>query len=196
MLYPKIIESLIADLSKLPSVGPKTAQRYVFYWLKQSQADLKNLAKNIYQLKTEVKKCQRCQVYNEKDLCFICSDKNRNKKVICIVESTQDLWTLEKTKQFSGQYFVLNNLINTIERIGPQNLNLEKLDEIIKQENTQELIIALNFTIEGETSASYLKKRYSKIKISRLAKGLPLGSDLEYVDELTLSSALKYRQDL
>ncbi len=196
MNYPKIISSLIEDLSKLPSVGPKTAQRYVFFWLKQNQVDLKNLAKNIYQLKTEVKKCQRCQVYNEENICSICSDKNRNKEIICIVENTQDLWTLEKTKQFSGQYFVLNNLINTIERIGPQNLSLDKLDELVKKENIQELIIALNFTIEGETTASYLKKRYDKIKISRLAKGLPLGSDLEYIDELTLSNALKYRQDL
>jgi recombination protein RecR len=196
MNYPKIIEQLIEDLSKLPSVGPKTAQRYIFYWLKQNDEDLKRLAQNIYKIKSELKKCQRCQVYNEQNLCSICQNQSRKKEVLCLVESTQDLWTLEKTKQFTGQYFVLGGLINTIERIGPANLSLEKLDKLINEENIKELIIALNFTIEGETTATYLKKRYAKIKISRLAKGLPLGSDLEYIDDLTLGNALKYRQDI
>lgn len=196
MNYPKIIKLLIEDLSKLPSVGPKTAQRYVFFLLKKSQDDLKSLAKNIYHLKEQVKQCQVCQVYADKEICPICLDDNRKTKSICIVENTQDLLSIEKTKQFSGRYFVLNNLINTIDRIGPEKLNLEKLDSLIKKDNIEELIIALNFSIEGETTASYLKKRYDKIKTSRLAKGLPLGSDLEYIDELTLSNALKYRQDL
>ncbi len=196
MNYPKIIEGLIEDLSRLPSVGRKTAERYVFFWLRQDQEDLKKFAKNLYQLKTEIKRCDRCQVYSENTLCSICSDSARDKNLICIVENTQDLLALEKTKQFSGQYFVLNNLINTIARIGPEDLNLNKLDKVIERNNAQELIIALSFTIEGETTASYLKKRYAQIKTSRLAKGLPLGSDLEYIDDLTLSSALKYRQDL
>ncbi|MHB8903732.1 MAG: recombination mediator RecR [Patescibacteria group bacterium] len=197
MKYPKAIQNLIEKLSTLPSVGPKTAERYVFYLLKQNQEKLQNLAKAISELKEGVTICQKCLMISETETCAICQDQNRRHDILCIVSNTQDLLNVESTRQYEGKYFVLGNLINTIEDIGPDNLPIEQLIKIIKENKVQEVIIALNFTLEGETTALYLNKILKDhLKITRLAKGLPAGSDLEYADELTLGSALKYRNEI
>lgn len=197
MLYPEAIEKLIAKLSELPSVGPKTAERYVFYLLKQNQEKLEDLAKTIKELKEKTIICKSCGAISETNPCKICSDESREKNILCLVENSQDLSAIEATKYFKGKYFVLGGLISVIKEIGPENIEIRKLLKKIQDEKIQELIIALNFTLEGETTALYLKRILKdKIKITRLAKGLPAGSDLEYADELTLASALKNRNEL
>ncbi len=197
MRYPEAIENLISKLSVLPSVGPKTAERYAFYLLRQSNEKLKSLAEAIRELKEKTLVCSSCLAISEKNPCSICSDLNRLKEIICVVENTQDLLSLEATKQYHGQYFVLGGLINTIEDVKPSDLNIELLLKRIDKEKIKEVILALNFNLEGETTSLYLSKILAgKVKISRLAKGLPAGSDLEYADETTLASALKYRNEI
>ena len=196
MNYPQAIYDLIKAFSELPNVGPKTAERYVFHLLKNPNSQLFNLSKNINELKTRIKNCSRCKTFTDTDICSICQNKNRKSDTLCIVENTQDLFSIESTNEFKGKYFVLGKLINTIEGIMPENLPIKELSDLILKEKTKELIIALNFTMEGETTSLYLKRLFKDIKVSRLARGLPLGSDLEYADSLSLSNALKYRQSL
>lgn len=197
MNYPESIEKLIKAFSQLPSVGPKTAERYVFSLLHSPKEELLSLSENIKNLKDNIKNCSICNTFTEKDPCYICQDKRRDTKQICLVENTQDLWAIEETKQFSGKYFVLGKLIDPISNVNPQDLPIKQFLDLIKNKNITELIVALNFTIEGEGTTLYLKKYLPEnVKVSRLAKGLPLGSDLEYADSLTLKNALKYRQDL
>jgi recombination protein RecR len=197
MRYPQAIQTLIEKFSELPSVGPKTAERYVFYLLRQPEEKLQALGAALAELKTKTIVCSVCQAIAETDPCSICSDQNRVTDILCIVENTQDLLTLEATKQFTGQYFVLGGLINTINEVKPEDLNIAKLVKRIKTGRIKEIILALNFTLEGETTALYLNKILKDhLKITRLAKGLPAGSDLEYADETTLASALKYRSEI
>ena len=197
MKYPRAIQSLIEKLSELPSVGPKTAERYVFYLLKQPAVKLKSLSLALSELQDQTTTCHLCRAISESDPCPICADANRRADVLCVVENTQDLWAIEATHQFDGRYFVLGGLINTIRDVKPDDLNIALLAKRIQSEKISEIILALNFTLEGETTALYLSKILKDhLKITRLAKGLPSGSDLEYADELTLSSALKNRHQL
>lgn len=195
MRFPRAISNLIDLFCELPSVGPKTAERYVFHLLKSSPEKLHNLAKALIELKSNTTLCQSCLSISESSPCSICKDTSRLNGTLCIVENTQDLLSIEATKQYKGQYFVLGGLINTIEDVKPEHLNIEKLLRKIKQGNFTEIILALNFTLEGESTSLYLKKILANgnLRITRLAKGLPAGSDLEYADENTLANALKYR---
>lgn len=197
MRYPKALQNLIDRLAILPSVGQKTAERYAFHLLNQSEERLDALALAIKELKQKTTICHSCLAISETNPCPICADANRNRSSLCVVENSQDLNAIESTKQFNGLYFVLGGLINTIEDVGPETLNINKLIKRIQNEEIKELILALNFTLEGETTALYLGKILkNRIKITRLAKGLPAGSDLEYADETTLSSALKFRNEV
>jgi len=197
MKYPRAIQNLIEKLSEFPSVGPKTAERYVFYLLKQPAEKLKSLAVTLGELQEKTTICRECRAIAENNPCSICADPNRRRDVLCVVENTQDFLAIEGTKQFDGRYFILGGLINTINDIKPDDLNISLLAKRIQAEKIQEIILALNFTLEGETTALYLNKILKDhLKITRLAKGLPAGSDLEYADELTLSSALKNRNIL
>jgi recombination protein RecR len=197
MRYPQAIQNLIDKLSFLPSVGPKTAERYAFYLLNQSEERLESLAQAITELKQKTIICKKCFSISNSNPCPICSDEARNLESLCIVENIQDLAAIESTKQYNGRYFVLGGLVNTINDIGPEDLNTDKLVNLIKTENIKEIILALNFTLEGETTSLYLSKILKNhVKITRLAKGLPAGSDLEYADETTLASALKYRNEI
>jgi len=198
MRFPRAIDDLIAAFSELPSVGPKTAERYVFYLLNSSPDKLENLTRSLAELKAKTTICSHCLAIAESDPCPICAASARKNGVLCLVENTQDLLSIENTRQYQGQYFVLGGLINTIEDVKPENLNIKKLLQRIKQENFREIILALNFTLEGETTALYLEKILGNqgLKITRLAKGLPAGSDLEYADETTLATALKFRNEV
>jgi len=188
---------LIERLSSLPSVGPKTAERYAFHLLRQSEESLASLATAINELKTKTTVCVSCLAISEGSPCAICGDEARTSDILCIVENTQDMLALEATKQYSGRYFVLGGLISAIDDVKPGDLNIEKLGRKIKAEKTKEVILAFNFNLEGETTALYLEKVLKgHVRISRLAKGLPAGSDLEYADEMTLASALKYRNEV
>ena len=197
MKYPRAIQNLIERLSVLPSVGPKTAERYAFSLLRQTATDLDSLAKAISELKTKTVLCRHCLAISDSDPCPICADQDRPGATLCLIAEQRDLAAIEATGQYHGRYFVLGGLINTVADIRPEDLNIAKLLEKIKTEKTQELILALNFTLEGETTALYLTRLLKgRLKISRLAKGLPAGSDLEYADELTLVSALKNRNEV
>ncbi|MGE5425782.1 MAG: recombination mediator RecR [Bacillota bacterium] len=196
MRYPDYIQELITRFAKLPSVGPKTAERYVFHLLESSPADLQALAASLSELPRKAKKCSICLAYSSQDPCPICSDKERTGGTLCIVENIQDLAVIENTRQYTGRYFVLGGLLNTLEGIGPEELPIAKLKERIREGKITEVILALNFTLEGESTALYLKKIFPDIKLSRLARGLPAGSDLEYADELTLANALKFRNNI
>ena len=198
MKYPKSIENLIEHFSHLPTVGPKTAERYVFYLLKQNPEMLQQFAQSIAELKEKITICKICLRIAETNPCDICNDQKRDTKTICILANTRDLISIESTNQYNGIYHILGGVINAIEDIKPEKLNVKQLINRIKQNNIKEIILALNPTLEGETTVMYLVKLLKplKLKITRLAKGLPMGADLEYADEITLMNALKYRNEL
>jgi len=194
--YPASIQNLIDHFCKLPTVGPKTAERYVFYLLKQHPEWLQEFAQAIAEVKEKTTVCRTCLSIAESNPCQICSDQKRNHSVICLVADTRDMLAIEATRQFSGVYHILGGVINTIEGIKPNQLNIKSLLNHLKQNGVKEIILAFNPDLEGETT--YLAKllKSHKIKITRLAKGLPMGADLEYADEITLSNALKYRNEM
>jgi recombination protein RecR len=196
MKYPAYIQDLIDHFSRFPSVGPKTAERYAFYLLNQPASKTQSLAQALQELPKKSRRCGQCRVFSDEDICSICSDNKRRQDLLCIVENSQDLTVIEKSKQFTGLYFILDGLLNTLENIGPEQLPITKLRDIIIKNKVQEIIIGLNFTLEGESTSLYLKKLFPDLKLTRLARGLPAGSDLEYADELTLANALKYRNNL
>lgn len=199
MRYPASIQNLISHFSKLPSVGPKTAERYVFYLLSQHPEWLQQFAQAIAEIKEKTTVCRICMAIAESNPCSICSDSKRNHAVICLVADTRDILAIESTKQYNGTYHVLGGVINAIEGVKPEQLNVNALLNRLKiQQNAKEIILAFNPDFEGETTAMYMAKllKPNKIKITRLAKGLPMGADLEYADEITLSNALKYRNEI
>lgn len=198
MKFPSSIQNLVDHFSRLPTVGPKTAERYVFYLLKQEPEELQKLAQAIAELKEKITICQTCLAVSESNPCSICSDNKRDKNLLCVVANTRDMLMIEATGQYNGLYHVLGGTINTIEGVKPEQLNISQLTERVSQNKIREIILALNPTLEGETTAMYLVKllRTQKIKITRLARGLPMGADLEYADEMTLTNALKYRNEL
>ena len=198
MRYPVSIQNLIDHFAKLPSVGPKTAERYVFYLLKAHPDSLQAFAQAIAELKEKTAVCQTCLSIAETNPCSICSDLKRNHSVICLMADARDMLAIEATKQYNGLYFILGGVINTIEGIKPEQLNIKALLNRLKSNNIKEVILAFNPNLEGETTAMYMAKllKPHKIKITRLAKGLPMGADLEYADEITLSNALKYRNEM
>jgi recombination protein RecR len=198
MRFPVSIQKLIDEFAKLPTVGPKTAERYVFYLLKQNPEKLQALAQAIAELKEKTTTCQNCFALAEASPCNICTDTKRQLDKICVVADTRDYLTIEATGSYLGRYFILDGELNQIEGISPEQLNIKQLIEKLKDKNIKEVILALDPTIEGETTVLYLTKLLKplNLKITRLAKGLPMGANLEYADELTLTNALKYRSEL
>jgi len=197
-ILPQTIRNLIEEFSQLPGIGTKTAERFVFYLLKKQPADLQRFANNLSRLKENVKLCSICQTLAEQDPCYICSNPERDKSIICVVAEPTDLAAIEKTDDYQGVYHVLNGVLNPIENITPDKLKIDELIQRIKKDKPQEVILALNPDIEGESTSLYLNKllKALDIKVTRLAKGLPMGSDLEYADQATLSSALFNRKDI
>jgi len=200
MEFPASIKKLIEEFSKLPTVGPKTAERFVFYLLRKNNQELKALSEAILSLKNNIKLCQNCFSVSETNPCSLCTNPNRSKESICVVATYRDLLNVEKTKQYNGQYHILGGVINPIEGFTPDKLTIKQLINKVNNQNIKEVIIALNPNLEGETTTLYLNKTIKqinqKIKISRIARGLPIGSDLEYADEMTISNALKYRNEI
>jgi len=197
-LYIKSVENLINEFRKLPGIGPKSAKRIVFYLLKLSHSDITKLSQALVEMKEKVKICKYCYNLTEEDVCSICRDQSRDKKKICIVEEVSDLIIIEKTGEYKGLYHVLGGLLSPIENIGPKEIRIPMLLERIKNDNTEEVIMALNPTVEGESTAMYLKKILSPlgVKVTRLASGLPVGGDLEYADEVTIGRAISDRREL
>jgi recombination protein RecR len=199
-MYPKIIQNLINQFSKLPSVGPKTAERLVFHLLYQPQSALIDFGEAIEHLKENIKICQVCYNFSENSPCHICSDPRRNSKLICVVAKPQDQAALEKSSAFSGLYHILGGCLNPAKSIGPESLKTRELIVRAKKEGVEEILLALNSDMDGETTSLYLTKMIRQncpeIKISRLARGLPMGADLEYADEVTLENAISSRQTI
>jgi len=192
-MYPKSAIRLIDQLSKLPGVGRKTAQRLAFFILKSDSEEIRHLSEAIVDIKTKIVFCDCCGVMTEETVCDICIDTDRADNVICVVEEPQDIYAFEKTNSFHGKYHVLGGVLSPLDGIGPEDLNLQSLYKRIK--DGMEIILATNPSIEGDTTSLYLAKMLESLgaKVTRLARGLPVGSNLEYMDELTLVRAMEGR---
>ncbi|MEA2113314.1 MAG: recombination mediator RecR [Patescibacteria group bacterium] len=198
-MQPEPIQKLASQLSKLPDIGPRAANRLVFYLINRDQEELEQLSVLIKNLKKRIHLCPQCFNIAESDqFCPICQDSRRDKEIICIVENVLNIAPIEKTGQYHGLYHILGGLISPADKIGPEKLKIKELIERIKNSKNgiKEIIFALSPTTEGDTTAFYIERLLSplKIKTSRLARGLSIGSDLEYIDENTLSSALRGRK--
>lgn len=196
-ILPSALEKLISEFEKLPGVGPKTAQRLSFYLLKQNQENLVEFASSLSNLKKNIMLCSECQNLTETSPCAICCNAQRDHSLICVVEQAYDVIALEKTHEFNGVYHVLHGAISPINNIGPEDLKIRELLDRVNRGKIKEIILSTNPNLEGEATAMYIAKliKPSGIKITRIGRGLPTGSDLEYADELTLLNALKGRKD-
>jgi len=202
-MYPAPLQDLIEELGRLPGIGPKSAQRIAFHLLKVSDREAGRLARAITDLKTRISVCARCFNVAESrpdgsPQCGICADPRRDPHVLCVVEEARDLIAVERTGEFRGRYHVLGGAINHLEGIGPEQLRVRELLHRLGEEPVQELIVCTNPNLEGDATALYLVRLLADVDIvvSRLALGLPVGSDLEYADELTLGRALEGRRPL
>lgn len=197
-LLPKSITNLIEEMSKLPGVGPKTAARLVFYLLSKPDNENEKLGEAVINLKKDLVQCKKCYNYAESDPCTICSDKNRNHKLLAVVEEPLDIIAIEKTG-FDGVYHVLGGVISPIHGVSPEDIRINQLITRIREEKPQieELILATNPSLEGEATAMYIRQQLASenVKMTRLARGLPVGGDLEYADEATLSRAFEGRKE-
>ena len=197
--YPTAIQNLISQFAKLPGVGTKTAERFVFNLLSQPSDALAAFGSAIEHLKDTIKRCGQCHNFAETDPCHLCGDRNRNHQVICVVAKPQDVLAIEKTSTYQGCYHVLGGLIDPLEGVAPKQLTVSALVERLKTNGVQEVILALNPDMAGETTMLYLTKllkQHPNLTVTRLARGLPTGSDLEYTDEVTLSNALNGRREV
>ena len=204
--FPKGIKNLINAFERLPGIGPKGATRLVFYLLNTPKAYVEDLANCLVKMKTEVKICKTCFSVSEQDICSICRDSKRNIRQICVVEKAIDVMIIENMGGFKGIYHVLGGVVNPLEHISPDDLRIDELIQRVKSflprsggtADDLEIILATNPTMEGEATALYIKKRLEglKIKLSRIGSGLPIGADLEYADQATLSRALEGRRDI
>lgn len=192
------VTKLIQELNKLPGIGPKSAQRIAFYLLRASEADNRSLAEAILQVKLKTRLCATCLNISEGDVCWVCSSEQRDRSKICVVEQPQDIIALEHTHKYNGLYHVLHGALSPGEGIGPDDLKINELLNRLKDGTVKEVILATNTNLEGEQTALYLHRLISPlgIKVTRLARGLPFGTELEYADDVTLSRALEGRQEL
>ena len=194
-----LVDSLIEAFQCLPGVGPKSAQRMVLHLLERNKNAGLILANALTNALESVDKCSNCRIFTENEICQICSNEKRNKKQICVVESVSDVFAIEMSNQFTGQYFILHGHLSPIDDIGPEELGLEKLFERAREEGIEEIILATNSTLEGETTSHFIYdkiKTIENLKVTKLARGVPLGGELEYVDRGTIMHAFSGRQNL
>ena len=196
--YPDAAERLIEALQRLPGIGPKTAQRLTFFMLKRPEAEVIELSEALAQLKARIRYCTVCFNVTEEDPCRICSDPQREHRMLCVVEEPNDLLALERTGEFKGRYHVLLGALSPLDGIGPEDLRVRELLARLEAQGVEELILATNPSVEGEATAIYLAKLLKPlaVRITRIARGLPVGGDLEYADQVTLTKALEGRRDM
>ncbi len=196
--YPKPLEILINELSKLPGIGGKTAQRLAFHILSLDEKEVRQLATSLTNAREQMKYCSVCGNLTDTDPCRICSDPSRRQDVICVVESPRDVMAMERIREFNGLYHVLHGVISPMEGIGPEDINLKSLIARLQASDVKELIVATNPNIEGEATAMYIARliKPAGIQVSRIAHGIPVGGDLEYADEVTLLKSLEGRRQL
>ena len=192
------ISRLIDEFARLPGVGKKSAQRLAFHVINMDQGQAVNFAEAILDVKRKVRYCERCFNITDQDICEICNDQRRDHSIICVVESPRDLMAIENTKEFHGYYHVLHGVISPMEGIGPNEIKIRELILRLQNDETKELIIATNPSIEGEATAMYISKllKGTDIAVTRLAHGIPVGGDLEYADEVTLAKAIEGRRTI
>jgi recombination protein RecR len=199
-MLPKAVERLIEAFARLPGIGPKTASRLTYYFLRVPKEESQELAAALKGLREETTFCSRCFNITNMDVdpCEICEDENRERRILCVVEEPLDVLAIERTGRFLGRYHVLHGALAPVEGIGPEDLKIEELVRRIETEEIEELILATNPTLEGEATVMYLKRRLEgkSLRMTRLARGLPSGGDLEYADTNTLSQALDGRQEV
>jgi recombination protein RecR len=193
---PEPLERLIQELSRLPGIGPKTAQRLAFHLLRVDRVRAAALASAIEEVKARIGYCERCYNIAEGPLCAICASPRRDASVLCVVESAFDVLAIERTAEFSGLYFVLHGVISPIDGIGPEQIHVQQLLDRVRDEGVSEVIVATDADIEGEATALYLQRVLAPLgaRVTRPAHGLPVGGDLEYADELTLARAMAGRR--
>jgi len=193
---PTLLESLINSLQCLPGVGPKSAQRMAFHLLQRNRDGAKHLAEMLNKAIQEIGHCSNCRIFTENEICSICTDPSRNILQVCVVESPADVFTIEKSTDYKGHYFVLMGRLSPLDGIGPKELGLEMLEKRLSEPKVEELILATNSTVEGEVTAHVLSEmaRKQNIKTTRLAQGVPVGGELEYVDQNTIAQAFSSRK--
>ncbi len=197
--YPRALNILINELGKLPGIGGKTAQRLAFHILSLSEREAEALAESIVSAKKNLRYCSECGNLTDQDKCLICSDATRDRSVICVVETPQDVVAMERIREYKGLYHVLHGAISPAEGIGPNDINLKSLiTRLQASDEVKEIIIATNPNIEGEATAMYISRllKPAGIKVTRIAHGIPVGGDLEYADEVTLLKAMEGRREL
>lgn len=192
----KLLETAVHELSRLPGIGKKTALRLALYILREDSIFAQNLAASIVRMREDIMFCSRCNNISDNELCDICSNHKRDENVVCIIENTQDVIAVENTSQFNGLYHVLGGIISPIEGIGPNDLSISKLIERINKEKIREIILALPATVEGDTTAYYIYKLVKEfdVEVTTIAKGIAIGEELEYADEITLGRSILNRQ--
>jgi len=191
----KLLESAVDEFSKLPGIGKKTALRLVLHLLNQEKEDVNHFGETIIKLRNEIKHCLQCNTISDTDVCNICSDKSRDDSVVCVVENARDVMSIENTHQFNGVYHVLGGIISPMDGIGPNDLKIDTLLKKIEEGRVKELILALSTTMEGDTTNFYIYKKFKNynVKITTLARGVAIGDELEYADEITLGRSIVNR---
>ena len=191
-----LLESAVSEFAKLPGIGRKTALRLVLYLLRQNESASVSFGEAIIRLRKEIKYCNKCHNISESEVCPICSNPSRDDSVICVVENVKDVMSIENTHQHYGLYHVLGGLISPMDGVGPQDIEIDSLVERVKEGCVKEVILALSATMEGDTTNFYIFRRlapYSEVKITMLARGMSVGNDIEYTDELTLGRSILNR---
>jgi recombination protein RecR len=190
-----LLENAVAQFTRLPGIGKKTALRLVLHLLKQDVGDVAQFSEAIARMRKEIKFCQRCQNISDGDICSICSNSMRNQQMICVVENIRDVIAIESTQQLNGTYHVLGGVISPLDGIGPDQLNIESLVNRITKEQTEELVFALSPNIQGDTTIYYIQKKIAHLpcRITTIARGIAFGGELEYADEMTLSRSIANR---
>lgn len=199
MLLPKALESLIEEFSKLPGVGKKTAERYALFVInKLTEEEVYQLSQGLVNAKTKLAKCSTCGNLSEEDKCLICQDTRRDQSIILVVENIKDVFSIEKSNEYKGLFHVLNGVLSPVDGMGPEDINLNSLWKRVIDDKVKEVIIATSSTPEGETTALYIKRVLQDVDVlvSRIGYGVPVGLNLEYADDLTLSKAIENRKKL
>ena len=195
--YPEALKNLIASFSRLPGVGPKTAQRLSFFLIKSLPDEIEGLINSLTEVKQKIHFCSRCGFYTENELCSICQDSTRESTILCVVERPQDVLSIEKTG-YRGLYHVLQGVLSPLSGVGPEDLTINQLMKRIETEKFKEVILATNPSLDGEATAYFIarKLRSFSIRVTMIARGLPLGGDMEFADEITLTQAFEGRRDI
>ncbi|CAK7030279.1 recombination mediator RecR [Tissierella carlieri] len=196
--YALPIANLIEQLSKLPGIGRKTAQRLAFYILEMEEVEAEKLSKSITNAKEKIRLCSICCNLTDEDPCHICRDTMRDKSIICVVEGAKDIIAMEKSKEYKGQYHVLHGVISPMDNVGPNDIRVKELLDRLSDGVVEEIVLATNPTVEGEATALYISRLIKPlgIKVTRIAHGIPVGGDLEYFDEVTLAKAMDNRREI